>query len=112
MKNAFAPIFCAVLLSGSTTRAAEAAGQQLKNFQRIVVAKDAPAVELAAATELAAYAGRIAGAKIQIVSPSEWQQDTTGLSFFIGDGAAAAVTTGKLAPWASEEWLIRSLPQG
>src|SRR5436190_1205423 len=102
-------MLCVLLLCAIPAGAGENPPRPLKDFRRVVVDKDAPPVERAAATELATYAGRIAGTKIQIVSPVEWQQDAAGLSFFIGDGAAATVTTGKLAPWASEEWLIQSV---
>lgn len=103
---------CAILAVSTVATPAENAARQLMDFRRVVISEDALPVQRAAADELAAYAGRIAGTKIDIVALSQWRSDAPGLSFFIGDTCAARVMVIKPGHWKSEEWLIRSMPQG
>jgi hypothetical protein len=87
--------------------------QSLRDFARVVIADDALPGQKTAAEELAHYAGKIAGTKIAIVPWSAFvRAKPAGLSFFVGEGAAAKATGDRLAPWRTEEWLIRSLPNG
>ena len=88
------------------------APQPLRDFVRVVVADDALPVQRAAAEELAHYGGRIAGRKMEVVAAGKLAPDAPGLSFFIGEGVAARVLGEKLAPWKTEEWMLRSVPRG
>jgi hypothetical protein len=92
--------------------AAEKTAIPLKDFRRVVLSENALPVQRAAADELATYAGRIMGSKLPIVAPSEVPADAPGLSFFVGDAAAAELKDGTPGPWRSEEWMIRSVPRG
>ena len=88
------------------------AWQTLKDFRRVVVADDANAVQRAAADELASYAGRIVGHKIEILGVSKLAADAPGSTFFIGDGAAEIALGKSPKPWRTEEWMLRSVPRG
>lgn len=102
--------------AGTKLLSSSAAGrerQSLKDFVRVVVADDALPVQKAAAAELAHYAGVIADTKIAIVPWTAFASGKRdGLSFFVGEGAAAGAIGRGLSPWSAEEWLIRSLPNG
>jgi len=89
-----------------------AAEQRLPDFQRVVIADNAPAVQRVAAEELATYCGRIAGTRIAIVPLSEYRPTDKGLSFFVGDEVARRLFNMELAPWQQEEWLLRSVSGG
>lgn len=89
------------------------AAQKLADFQRVVIADDANTVQRVAADELAAYASRITGKTMEIMKGSVFAlSKTTGLSFFVGDGAAELVLGSSPRPWKTEEWMLRSVPQG
>lgn len=91
---------------------AENVPQPLADFHRVVVADDAPPVAKYAAEELATYAGRVAGRKIEVISLSKYQPDAEGLSFFVGESAGEKILGRKLGPWKSEEWMLQTVPQG
>jgi hypothetical protein len=86
--------------------------QPLKDFQRIVIADDASAVQRAAAEELAHYAGTVAGHKLEVVALGKFASGAPGLSFFVGDGAAERALGASPAPWKTEEWMLRTVPSG
>lgn len=89
------------------------AAQKLSDFRRVVIAEDANPVQRAAADELAAYVSRITGQNVETIKVSAYAPSkTTGLSFFVGDGAAELVLGGSPKPWKTEEWMLRSVPQG
>ena len=92
---------------------AASAPQRLSDFQRVVIADDANAVQRAAADELANYVGRITGQKLQLVKTSVFAlAKSGGLSFFVGDGAAEAALGKSPRPWKMEEWMLRSVSNG
>lgn len=85
----------------------------LKDFRRVVIADDALPVQRAAAEELAQYASRIGGMKLEVIPVAQLASDAAGLTFYIGDGAAARALGGKtLAPWKMEEYFLSSVPTG
>jgi hypothetical protein len=88
--------------------------QKLRDFARVVIADDALSVQKAAAEELANYAGKITGKALPVISWNEFAAvKAEGLSFFVGEGAVSKAMDGKsLAPWLTEEWLIKTLPNG
>jgi hypothetical protein len=89
------------------------AAQKLSDFRRVVIAEDANPVQRAAADELATYVSRITGQNVATIKGNAFDPSkTTGLSFFVGDGAAELVLGGSPKPWKSEEWMLRSVPQG
>ncbi|MBL9153049.1 MAG: DUF4838 domain-containing protein [Verrucomicrobiales bacterium] len=89
------------------------AAQKLSDFRRVVIAEDANPVQRAAADELAAYVSRITGENVETIKVSAYAPSkTTGLSFFVGDGAAELVLGASPKPWKTEEWMLRSVPQG
>jgi len=88
------------------------AAQKLTDFQRIVIADDANAVQRAAAYELALYVGKIAARKFEVIKTSKLAADAPGLSFFVGDGAAESALGASPKPWKTEEWMLRSVPRG
>ena len=92
--------------------AAQPAPQRLKDFRRVVVAENALPVQRAAAEELANYAGRILGRKMEVITQDKLAPDAPGLSFFVGEGAASRAPGGTPAPWQTEEWMLRSVPNG
>ncbi|MBM3887502.1 MAG: DUF4838 domain-containing protein [Verrucomicrobia bacterium] len=102
-----------LLASLAGVSAAESgAPQRLGDYCRAVVADDALPVQRAAAEELAHYAGRIAGRKIEVVPLSQFKPQAAGLTFFIGEGAASRALGKTLKPWRAEEWLLQSVPNG
>ncbi len=108
---------CGVLACGwtiaSALRGAEsAAPQRVRDFLRVVVADDALPVQRAAAAELAHYTGQIVGRQVEVVAAGKVAPHAPGLSFFVGDGAAARVLGQTLPPWKTEEWLLRTVPAG
>lgn len=93
---------------------ANADAQKLASFQRVVIADDALPVQKAAANELIHYVGKITGRKLETMPLKVFQLSKTGgLSFFVGETAAAAngekIT---LAPWRTEEWLLKTVAKG
>lgn len=86
--------------------------QPLNAFQRVVIADDANLVQRTAAKELADYAGRVAGTKIETVALSKFNANAPGLSFFVGDGAAEQALGSSPKPWKTEEWMLRTVPGG
>ncbi len=97
---------------------ADAAEQRLADYRRVVIGDEAGPVAKAAAAEIANYAGRIVGQKLDVVPWSKFDAaKSAGLSFFVGPDVAEKVLGEKLAPWKQEEWLLRTLskepgPQG
>lgn len=89
------------------------AAQKLSDFQRVVIADDANAVQRAAADELASHVSRITGRKVETMKASAFALATTaGPSFFVGDGAAEMALGKSPNPWKTEEWMLRSVPRG
>ncbi|MEZ5432443.1 MAG: hypothetical protein R3F31_14945 [Verrucomicrobiales bacterium] len=89
------------------------AAQKLSDFQRVVIADDANAVQRAAADELASHVSRITGRKVETMKASAFALATTaGPSFFVGDGAAEMALGKSPKPWKTEEWMLRSVPRG
>lgn len=88
------------------------AAQKLTDFQRIVIADDANAVQRAAAGELALYVGQVVARKIEVIKASKLSGGAPGLSFFVGDGAAEVALGKSPKPWKTEEWMLRSVPRG
>jgi hypothetical protein len=107
-------LFAPLLLAPLVVVAADdlPARQRLKDFRRVVIADDANAVQRAAAAELADYAGRIAGQKLETLTVSKLAADAPGLTFFVGDGAAEVALGKSPKPWKTEEWMLRTVPQG
>jgi len=90
-----------------------AAAQPLAEFRRVVVSDDSLPVQVEAANELADYVGRITGQKLDIMPWSSYSPKTaTGLSFFVGEGAATKALGKPLSPWESEEWMLKTIPSG
>src|SRR6266446_7544160 len=71
----------ALLVLAAAHAAAQSAPQPLSDYRRVVVADDALPVQRAAAEELANYAGRIAGRKMEIITQEKLAADAPGLSF-------------------------------
>jgi hypothetical protein len=88
------------------------AQQKLADFRRVVVADQPSEIEKLAAEELAAYAGRIAGARLEVVPLARFAGGDDGLSFFVGEAAAGKALGLKLAPWKMEEHLLKTAPRG
>lgn len=87
--------------------------QPLADFNRVVVAKDALAVQQAAAEELAHYVGKMTGQVLPIITLSEFKEvKSGGLIFFVGEAAAAHAVGLPLSPWKQEEWMLKSVPRG
>jgi hypothetical protein len=96
-----------------TLSAADAlAVQRLSDFRRVVIADDAPAVQRAAAEELANYAGQIAARKLEVVTLDKLAAEAPGLTFFVGDGAAERALGKSPKPWQTEEWMLRTVGNG
>jgi hypothetical protein len=114
MRFSFRCVVLLVVVSTSVVVGAAAPGaeQRLADFRRVVVADEPNGVEKAAAEELAAYAGRIVGSKIEIVPLAKWSASDEGLSFFVGTAAAERALGERLKPWKDEEHLLRTTPQG
>ena len=86
----FLTILTACLFLCAQIHAADLPAQQpLKDFRRVVIADDANAVQRAAAEELANYSGQIVGQKMEVLALSKLSADAPGLTFLVGDGAAA-----------------------
>lgn len=93
------------------------AEQRLADFRHIVVPDDAKSTEMAAAEELAQFVGRIVETKLDIMPWSKYMgtiggKSVAGLKFFVGTSVAEQVLKTKLAPWQSEEWLLKTVPAG
>lgn len=86
--------------------------QRLSDYRRVVVDDNALPVTKFAAEELAEYAGRVAGRKIEIVPLSKYDPAAEGLSFFVGEAAGEKAAGKKLGPWKTEEWMLLTVPQG
>jgi hypothetical protein len=110
MKRTFALLTALLLTPPATAHAAD--GQPLKDFRRVVIADAALPVQRAAAEELATYAGKIVGQKIEVTKLSELTADAPGLSFFVGDAAAERALGKPPQPWKTEEWLLQTVPGG
>ncbi|MGK0198685.1 MAG: hypothetical protein ACI91J_001962, partial [Yoonia sp.] len=105
------PILFLLLILPFATRGLEP--QRLADFQRVVVASDALSVATAAAKELAHYVGVITDRELPVVSLSGFDQsEASGLSFFVGQKAAAQVLGHDPSPWKLEEWLLKTVPAG
>ena len=101
-----------VLLPALSAPAHAADGQRLKDFRRVVVADAALPVQRAAAEELASYAGKIVGQKIEVMMLNKLAADAPGLSFFVGEGAAERSLGQSPKPWKTEEWMLRTVGNG
>jgi hypothetical protein len=88
------------------------AQQPLADFRRVVVPDQTSQIQKVAAEELASYAGKVAGTKLEIVPLSKYAEGDEGLSFFLGDAVAEKALGLKPAPWKEEEWLLKSVPKG
>ncbi|GDY07426.1 hypothetical protein LBMAG52_09120 [Planctomycetia bacterium] len=86
--------------------------QLLKDFRRVVIADGASKVQRAAADELASYAGRVVGTKLDVIPFGKLAADAPGLSFFVGDDVAERVLGQSPKPWKTEEWMLRTVPNG
>ena len=104
--------FCLALLLATMPALPQPAPQALKDYHRVVIADDALEVQRAAAEELANYAGRITGQKIEIVPQSKLAAGAAGLSFFIGDGPAEQALGHAIKPWKLEEYMLDTVPGG
>ncbi len=91
---------------------AEQTPQRLADFHRVVVADEAFPVTKYAATELAHYVGRILGREVEVIPSSQYKPNAPGLSFFVGDKASEEILKEKISPWKTEEWMLRTIPQG
>ena len=101
-----------VLLPALSAPAHAADGQRLKDFRRVVVADAALPVQRAAAEELASYAGKIVGQKIEVMMLNKLAADAPGLSFFVGEGAVERSLGQSPKPWKTEEWMLRTVGNG
>ena len=99
-------------LHAAGTPAIGPAAQSLKDFRRVVIADNANAVQRAAAAELASYASKIAGQKIDVLALSKLGADAPGLTFFVGEGAADHALGTSPKPWKTEEWMLRTVSKG
>lgn len=82
-------ILILLILTVSVTNIA-AESQCLSDFHRVVIADDALPVQQEAAKELAHYVGQLVGREIEIMLMSQHAKaKASGLSFFVGDKAAA-----------------------
>ena len=89
------------------------AAQPLKQFTHIVIANKPSAVEKAAAEELAHYVSEIGGQKLTEMKASVYAlSKVSGLSFFVGDEAAAAALGQKPSPWKTEEHMLKTVRGG
>lgn len=85
----------------------------LADFQRIVTADEPCSVEKAAAAELARCVKAIAGKDLPVTSVTAFaRSEPAGLSFFVGSAAAGLALHANPGPWQSEEYLLKSVPQG
>jgi hypothetical protein len=113
MNKLSCPLAVSLLAALATSHAANPpAPQKLADFQRVVIADDAIAVQRAAAEELAGYAGRVAGRKVEVVTLGKLAADAPGLTFFVGDGAAERALGKSAKPWKAEEWMLRTVGNG
>src|SRR5581483_342248 len=60
----------------------------------------------------ARYVGRMAGHTLEVIPAGRFTGTAAGLSFFVGEAAAAAALRLDLGPWREEEWLLRTVPRG
>ena len=88
------------------------AEQRLADYRRVVIPNQPKPVQKAAAEELAHYVGRITGRPIEMVALAAYSPNSEGLSFLVGEPLADRLLQSKLGPWKSEEWLLRTVPQG
>lgn len=103
-----------LLLSASLSFASQTqAPQKLADYQRVVVAADALPVTTFAAEELAHYAGKVAGQKLEIIAAKDYSADLPGLSFFVGDKAAAVALGEAAEPWTEDEqYMLKTMDAG
>ncbi len=106
-KIALALLFCTVTLSAYSE-----AQQRLVDFRRVVIADNATPAAKMGAQDLADYAGRITGQKLEVTLLSQYSDGASGLSFFVGEAAGEKVLGNKLGPWKTEEWLQKTVAQG
>jgi len=105
-------ILLALLFCTTAMATCSEAQQRLADFKRVVIADNATPATQMGAQDLANYAGRISGQKIEVVPLSRYTAGAQGLSFFVGEDAGEKVLGSKLAPWKTEEWLQKTVPQG
>lgn len=106
-------VFLTLLLSVvSPVMASEPTARPLSEFARVVVGDAALPVTETAAEELSEYVGKLVGKSVPVVPLSKYKSTDAGLSFFVGDEAAAAVTGKALSPWKQEEYALISVPSG
>ncbi len=96
----------------SGRQAVASSPQLLNDFRRVVIADGASKVQRAAADELASYAGRVVGRKLDVITFGKLTADAPGLSFFVGDDVAERVLGKSPKPWKTEEWILRTVPNG
>ena len=101
-----------LLVQLAVLHAATPAFQTLRDYRRVVVADDAMQVQRVAAEELASYAGRVVGRKIEVIALSKLDADAPGLTFYVGDGAAERALAKSPKPWKTEEWMLRTVSNG
>lgn len=111
-RNSFGKIVFIVLVMIAAASAEKPPAHALRDFRRVVIADDALPVQKAAAEELAKYAGQICAQKVEVIPLGKFSVDATGLSFFVGDGAATRALGKSPAPWKTEEWMLHSVPGG
>lgn len=101
-----------VWISLAVATSVSSAEQRLADFRRVVIVDEPNGVEKAAAEELANYAGRIVGGKIDVVPASKYTVKDEGLSFFVGTALAELLLGEKFTPWKDEEYLLRTTEKG
>ena len=105
--------FLLLLILAVPTAIFAAESQPLSDYRRVVIADNALPVQKEAAKELAHYVGKMTGREIETMLMSEHAKaKVSGLSFFVGEEAAAKVLGETLAPWKTEEWLLKTVPRG
>jgi hypothetical protein len=102
----------ALLLSATAMATSSEAQQRLADFRRVVIAESATPAAKMGAQDLADYAGRVSGRKLEVVPLAKYNPGGEGLSFFVGEDAAEKVLGAELSPWKTEEWMQRTVPQG
>lgn len=102
----------AILLPGVC---AMAVAQPLVRFSRVVVDPVESPAAMHAARELAEYVHRVAGRELLVIDLEQWRSQRSDADpvFFVGRGAATAVMPDLDAgAWKTEQWLLRTVPQG
>lgn len=109
----FGRLVVALLLGLVSVARTSSAAQTLQGFTSIVIGDHPSQVEKAAAEELSHYLGEIEGHPLPIESVAAHSLSrSSGLSFFLGDEAAALALGTKPAPWKTEEHLLKTIPGG